>query len=397
MRITLTVIAGPHEGLEFAFDRHDTFLVGRSQHAHFQLPMKDRYFSRLHFMVEVNPPQCRLIDMGSHNGTYVNSHRVLSVDLRHGDEIRAGHTVLRLAVLADEAPSAPAASEPSVTAPDGPPTLPGYVLGDVLGSGNLGVVYRAQQLSDGKEVAVKFLRPERPPTPREIDDFLRSVRYLLGLSHPHLVRMRDLGWDGGHFSFVTDSVPVPSATAVVARDGPLTIPRAVRWASQLLQALGHAHAQQLVHRDVKPNNLLVAAREGREHVVLTDFGLARAYQAAPFSGLSITRDLLGAALFVPPEFLLSYQAAHPAGDQYAAAATLYYLLTGAAPLELPAQVGRRVSTLLRQQAVPLRDRRAEVPPALAEAIHKALQRAPEKRYRDVNEFRMALIRAVQGE
>ena len=64
MRVTLTVIAGPHAGTTFAFDRHDTFLVGRSCHAHFQLPVKDRYFSRVHFMMEVNPPQCRLIDMG---------------------------------------------------------------------------------------------------------------------------------------------------------------------------------------------------------------------------------------------------------------------------------------------------------------------------------------------
>src|SRR5437588_6718194 len=98
MRILLTVIAGPHQGLEFAFDRHDTFLVGRSQHAHFQLPAKDKYFSRIHFMMEVNPPQCRLIDMGSHNGTYVNGAAVLTADLKDGDQIRAGHTILRVQV-----------------------------------------------------------------------------------------------------------------------------------------------------------------------------------------------------------------------------------------------------------------------------------------------------------
>ena len=98
MQIILTVIAGPHKGLEFAFDRHDTFLVGRSQHAHFQLPAKDKYFSRIHFMMEVNPPQCRLIDMGSHNGTYVNGVQILTPDLKDGDQIRAGHTILRVQV-----------------------------------------------------------------------------------------------------------------------------------------------------------------------------------------------------------------------------------------------------------------------------------------------------------
>src|SRR5450755_1251303 len=98
MRIILTVIAGPHKGLEFSFDRHDTFLVGRSRHAHFQLPAKDKYFSRIHFMMEVNPPECRLIDMGSHNGTYVNGEPVLAADLQDGDQIRAGHTILRMNV-----------------------------------------------------------------------------------------------------------------------------------------------------------------------------------------------------------------------------------------------------------------------------------------------------------
>src|SRR5208282_2667762 len=98
MRIILTVTAGPHKGQEFTFDRHDTFLVGRSKHAHFQLLSKDKYFSRVHFMMEVNPPQCRLIDMGSRNGTYVNGERVLAADLKDGDQIRAGHTILRMNV-----------------------------------------------------------------------------------------------------------------------------------------------------------------------------------------------------------------------------------------------------------------------------------------------------------
>src|SRR5436309_2586307 len=98
MRVTLTVIGGPHTGQTFSFSGHDTFLVGRSKRAHFRLPAKDRYFSRAHFLVEVNPPQCRLLDMGSTNGTYVNDQKVSMADLRHGDRIRAGRTILRVAV-----------------------------------------------------------------------------------------------------------------------------------------------------------------------------------------------------------------------------------------------------------------------------------------------------------
>src|SRR5437868_13840100 len=97
-RITLTVTAGPHDGQVFAFTGHDMFIVGRSKRAHFQLPSKDRYFSRVHFMVEANPPRCRLLDTGSRNGTYVNGNKVASANLNDGDEIKAGRTFLRVAI-----------------------------------------------------------------------------------------------------------------------------------------------------------------------------------------------------------------------------------------------------------------------------------------------------------
>ena len=90
MRVLFAVIGGPHEGQTFSFDRHDTFLVGRSKRAHFRLPEKDEYFSRIHFLVEVNPPHCRVMDMGSRNGTYINGKKVSRSDLRDGDKIRAG-------------------------------------------------------------------------------------------------------------------------------------------------------------------------------------------------------------------------------------------------------------------------------------------------------------------
>jgi hypothetical protein len=103
MHIKLTVIKGPNKGRVFTFDRRDRFIVGRSKLAHFRLPPRDRYFSRLHFLVEVNPPHCRLMDMGSRNGTFVNGQEVHEADLKDGDRIKAGHTILSVAVLGSEA------------------------------------------------------------------------------------------------------------------------------------------------------------------------------------------------------------------------------------------------------------------------------------------------------
>ncbi len=103
-RVTLTVMAGVHKGRTFTFAGHDTFIVGRSIRAHLRLSSKDKYCSRFHFVVEVNPPRCRLLDMGSTNGTYVNGNRVKSVDLHDGDQIKAGHTILRLSLEHVQAP-----------------------------------------------------------------------------------------------------------------------------------------------------------------------------------------------------------------------------------------------------------------------------------------------------
>jgi serine/threonine-protein kinase len=109
MRIHLVVKEGPHQGQVFSFQGHDTFFVGRSQRAHFRLPAADEFFSRIHFMVEVNPPHCRLLDMGSKNGTCVNGQRVDTADLKDGDLIKAGTTVLRVTL---EGGDSTAADEP---------------------------------------------------------------------------------------------------------------------------------------------------------------------------------------------------------------------------------------------------------------------------------------------
>jgi eukaryotic-like serine/threonine-protein kinase len=134
MRITLTVETGPHAGKVFSFTGHDMFLVGRSKNAHFRFDRQDMYFSRLHFMVEVNPPLCRILDMNSRNGTFVNNQRVQSAELHDGDLIKAGHTTLRVALVAEpEAPAYPGGrpSEeelvPLLPVEDGPTARPAPV------------------------------------------------------------------------------------------------------------------------------------------------------------------------------------------------------------------------------------------------------------------------------
>src|SRR5205807_8647727 len=119
----------------FTFAGHDTFLVGRSKRAHFQLSSKDRYFSRIHFMVEVNPPSCRLMDMASRNGVYVNGRKVGKTDLKADDRIRAGRTILRVAFTGVDAAAVPEPASLAPTQPQFPEPIGGYRIIRELGRG----------------------------------------------------------------------------------------------------------------------------------------------------------------------------------------------------------------------------------------------------------------------
>src|SRR5688572_3728030 len=135
MRVILTVTDGPNAGKAFTFAERDYFIVGRGAGVHFQPDKQDRFFSRFHFMVEVNPPLCRLVDLGSRNGTRINGEKGPSAELKDGDSIRAGHTALSVTIEHDaDPPTGSWLPEPSTgTLPalmpadiEATPAIPGY-------------------------------------------------------------------------------------------------------------------------------------------------------------------------------------------------------------------------------------------------------------------------------
>jgi eukaryotic-like serine/threonine-protein kinase len=419
MSITLTVVEGPHQGAAFTFEQHDTFLVGRSSTAHFSLPEKDPYVSRHHFLVEVNPPLCRLLDLGSHNGTLLNGRPVRTADLKSGDEIEIGRTRVRVTM------DVPSRAEPSegdrnvtlslrprpepqtMSLPPRteqavqtlPPEVPapaavvqcGYRILSELGRGGMGVVYHAVREADGTEVALKTILPCVTPTRTDVERFLREARVLQQLRHRNIVGFQDLGNAGDLLWFAMDFVPGADTSHLRKAEGPLALGRVVGWGCQLLEALAHAHGCGYVHRDVKPANVLITRVEGREEVRLADFGLARTYQASRLSGLTMTGTAGGTPAFMPPEQVLDFRTARPAADQYGAAATLYALLTGSPPHDSGGTTHDVLKKILQSEPVPIRSRRADVPEKLAAAVHRALAKQPEDRFAGAEAFREALL------
>jgi serine/threonine-protein kinase len=420
MLITFTVTSGPLTGRAFTFEGHDVFLVGRSPNAHCRFPEDDPYFSRVHFLVEVNPPRCRLTDMGSRNGTFVNGRKVEVVDLANGDEIRAGHT--RIVVRVEGAPAQrprtpgtpmdtqtdvglPPLPEPpptpvtpptnvmtdSCVLPERDPRIPGYQLLRQLGRGNMGVVYLARRESDGKEVAVKTVLPGQADNEQITSRFLREAEALGKFNHPNIVTFFEAGEAGGLLYFVMEYV-FGTDVAKVLQERPRVEPRtAIRLAIQVLDALAHAHAKGLVHRDIKPANVLLAdLPDGKRQVKLADFGLARVYRASQISGLTIVGDLGGTPAYMPPEQITNYREVMPAADQYSTAAMLYHMLTGKWVFDLP-PMPAGLLTILNNEPVPLNTRRPDLPVGLGDVIHKALAKKPQDRYPDVVAFRTALV------
>ena len=165
--ITLTVIDGPHTGEVFTFAGRDNFIVGRESPAHFLLAEKDATISRVHFMIAINPPLCRVTDLGSRNGTFVNGEKAtVPVILKDGDRIGAGKTVFRVSIRQ--------AQEPTIIlglpvdealAPPLPPELlpPGYEWVQDLGQGGMGKVFLARALNNGRLCAIKTIRPRSTP------------------------------------------------------------------------------------------------------------------------------------------------------------------------------------------------------------------------------------------
>jgi serine/threonine-protein kinase len=423
MIVTLTATEGPHQGQVFTFREHDTFIVGRSKDAHFRLPFKDKTFSRFHFIVEVNPPFCRLIDMASRNGTRVNGRRVSVIDLRDGDTIRGGRTTLAVSIRPDadrpasssevsvtreDAPAAPKAG-PDTTAdfeaavppsdaelrpgvPAAPAlSVPGYQLERKLGEGGMGVVYRARRESDGAIVAIKTIAPAIAGTTGTVARFLREAGVLRRLEHPNIVRFEQMGHAHGRLYFAMEYVPGVNADGLLKRHGgPLSTRTAVALTGQALEALAYAHDLGFVHRDIKPRNVLVGRVGGRPTVKLTDFGLARIYLTSPLSGLTFTGQTSGTSGFMAPEQITDFRSVKPAADQYGAGAMLYYLLTGKKVYDFPPQLQRQLLMVLQEDPVPIRDRRAEIPAELAAIIHRTLARKPEDRFPDVRAMREAL-------
>ncbi|HMN98380.1 MAG TPA: serine/threonine-protein kinase, partial [Miltoncostaeaceae bacterium] len=242
-----------------------------------------------------------------------------------------------------------------------------YVMGAAIGRGATSVVHRAHDLHTGEDVAVKAV-----PVELGLAERVRAeVRAAGRLDHPRVVRLRDWGEDRDHLYLVWDLVEGPSLSQLLRGPEPPRDGESLRIGEDLLRALAHAHERGVVHRDVKPANVLIG---GDGHARLSDFGIARLSGEA---GLTMTGDVVGTIAYMAPEQAVGDEAG-PAADVYAACLVLHECLTGTNPNAgaTPAETARRAAS---GAIPPLARERPDLPAGLTRAIDAGLHRDPRRR------------------
>ncbi|WP_031026104.1 protein kinase domain-containing protein [Streptomyces sp. NRRL WC-3725] len=421
--VTLTPRGAPAASAH-VFTHRTTCLVGRASECGIRLARTETKASRHHCLLDINPPYLSVRDLGSRNGTYVNGERLApgaaGRDLADGDEIRFGGAVLRVSVRA-EGPAASHADERDPVdalhtlldaADAGEPELTGirgYRLLQELGRGGQGVVHLARNEETGELLALKTLLAHHAVDPSARDGFLREFACTRALRHPHVVAFHGGGVHGSTFYFTCEFCRLGSVADLVARaGGRLSVDQAVGVTLQALRGLHYAHTAEvpvrladgtsathrgLVHRDIKPQNLLLTGARDHATVKVADFGLSKAFDSAGLSGHTLTGAMGGSLAFMPRGQVVDFKYALPEVDLWAMTACLYWMLTGSPPRDFPAGADP-VAVVLREPVVPIRDRLPTLPRRLAALVDTALVDSPRIALTTAADLARALRQAV---
>ena len=261
----------------------------------------------------------------------------------------------------------------------------GFSVEELLGRGGCAVVFGVRDLRLGRDIAVKVLRPDLDaPITRE--RFRREAESVAKLRHPHIIQVLDIGEAGGITWFTMPRIHGASLRARLDSEGKLSIIDALRILAECARALDAAHVQGLVHRDIKPDNVLLDGAAGT--VVLTDFGLVKSL-ATEDTGLTTNGMVVGTPHYMSPEQLAGDAPVEARSDLWSLGVMGYRMLTGVLPFEAKA-VPMLVAKVLGEEPTPLSWRRPEIPAPLVDAVMRCLAKDPEGRWASAAEFEQAL-------
>ncbi|NER37450.1 MAG: protein kinase [Oscillatoria sp. SIO1A7] len=451
-KVILTVTAGDIKGQKFEFEERATCILGRAEDCYPRIPDREKYrtISRYHCLLDINPPDIRLRDFGSKNGTLVNGQKIgqrqpgqtpeerarirfPEYDLKAGDTIKLSDLVFSVDIFLDPQSANSSAKTIDVAKPQPIKTvrspnpnfwdwlegllkranagekslqaIRGYTLLCKLGEGSFGEVYLAKNQAIGKQVALKIMLPKVAANPRAVEMFQREIENTKALDHPNIVKVTDAGFADRNFFLSLEYCNCGSVVDLMRREGrPLAVDQALAIIRQVLDGLAYAHQAEipavklaqggfgkgrgLVHRDIKPGNIFLASQGSKTLAKIGDYGLAKAFELAGLSGLTMSGSTAKSPAFMPRQQILDFKYAEPAVDVWAAAASLYFMLTGYIPRDLNDR--DPFLAVLRNDPVPIRDRDRRISPLLAEVIDRALLDRPRLYFKRATTFKQAI-------
>ncbi len=412
MAVFLRVVKGTSASRRYVLEEGRPVVLGRSKTA--DVTVDDPLLSRAHCRVELSDGVCTLVDLNSSNGTQVNGEWARECRLLSGDLIRMGTTVFRVEFgpLETELSAAPTSllfctkcyrAVPSENAGDSldqadfvcmqcllgsqlqSDMLPGIELIEKTGDSQMGPVYRARHLRLQRDIAVKFILPQRSNN-KQLDLFLREAKVYGKLFHPHIIEMLDATEHRGVYYIVTEYVDGETAQQKLERDGPFPLEVGIDVVVKIGTALQFAYEHQIVHRDVKPGHILLG-KDGS--VRLSGFGLAKCYEDAGLSGLTRPGEGKGTLFYMAPEQITSAVATDWRADIYSLGATLYHILSGHPPFSSKS-IGQVVRKILSGDWVPLHALEGGFPQGISDVVSKAMAVDRNDRYATPEAFVAAL-------
>ena len=415
MQVLMTVLNGAEQNRVLHFPAGSCLTVGRGSDADRIVCREDKFVSALHVVVDTTE-SCRLIALASTNHPHVNGVEIRQAFLNHGDVIEMGYTRLLVSIEADEPMCMTcdislrrSDGDHSIVDPDVcwlyacPKHVPrdseymneefrGYQICRRLGEGGMGTVFLAYEPRRYRLLALKHIKQLQGD--QQMRRFLHEMIELRSLRHPNIVRFVDSDFDAHNRPFlVTELTPDGDLYNWVMRNGPMDKDTALDLASGILDGFECVHAQGDVHRDMKPQNVLLKrssiGNTRRFIPKVADFGLVKSLLRASGSRVTEPLEIGGSLKFMAPEQATRFSDLDSRADIYAIGATLYFALTGEAMIDIPKDTddSTQLQLVAEGPRIPIRKRRPDICSAVEAVIERACAVDPARRFQSVKEFR----------